>query len=76
MKLMGLNTVSKNFTQDLSGGQRKRLVIAFELLSDSPVMFFDEPTRFVFIFKNFVRKLYFKQLKGMNKFELQLIKVQ
>lgn len=48
MKLMGLDDLGMTFTQNLSGGQRKRLVIAFELIENSPVMFFDEPTRYFF----------------------------
>jgi ABC-type multidrug transport system ATPase subunit len=45
LDLLGLRKSAETRVGKLSGGEKKRLFIGQELLTNPPVMFFDEPTR-------------------------------
>jgi ABC-type multidrug transport system ATPase subunit len=44
LKKLGIDHIQDNLNSAISGGQRKRVCIAIELLSDPMILFLDEPT--------------------------------
>lgn len=65
--LLGLKNARDTYIANLSGGERKRVSIAVELLTDPPVLFCDEPTSGLDSFNSLIILNLLKEISKMGK---------
>lgn len=58
LELLSLQKTVNTYVKNISGGEKKRLSIGVELVTNPPIMFLDEPTRYAVKY-NFY-KIYFQ----------------
>ena len=70
LKLMDLNDKAKAYSRDLSGGMRRRLLVAKAMVHTPPILILDEPTAGVDVE---LRQKLWKHFKELNKLGVTII---
>ena len=70
LQLMGLSDKAKAYSRDLSGGMRRRLLVAKAMVHSPPILILDEPTAGVDVE---LRQKLWKHFKELNKLGVTII---